>query len=354
MSRTYNIAVIAGDGIGKEVIPEGIRALQAAAEADGRFSLHFSALPWGTDYYLAHGRMMPDDGLEILAPFDAIYLGAVGLPPAVPDHVTLWGLLLPIRKGFEQYVNLRPVRLLPGLTGRLRDKGPQEIDFICVRENTEGEYAGVGGRFKRGTADEVALQTSVFTRLGTERAMRHAFELARQRRGKVTSVTKSNAMQYGMVMWDEVFAAVAADYPDVQTESWLVDAMAARFLTHPETLDVVVASNLFGDILTDLGGALMGSLGLPPSANINPQRRYPSMFEPVHGSAPDIAGKGLANPIAAVWAGAMMLDFLGEAEAGRRVMEAIADTVADGRTLTADLGGRASTAEVGAAICSRL
>lgn len=354
MSKTYNIAVIAGDGIGKEVIPQGVRVLETAAKVDGRFTFNFTPLPWSTDYYLEHGQMMPDDGLKILAPYNAIYLGAVGLPPIVPDHVTLWGLLLPIRKGFEQYVNLRPVRLLPGLAGRLRDKGPADIDFICVRENTEGEYAGIGGRFKQGTADEVALQTSVFTRLGTERAMRHAFDLARQRRKKVTSVTKSNAMQYGMVMWDEVFASVAADYPDVETESWLVDAMAARFLTHPETLDVVVASNLFGDILTDLGGALMGSLGLPPSANINPERRYPSMFEPVHGSAPDIAGQGIANPIAAIWAGAMMLDFLGEPEAGQRVMDAITATVAAGETLTRDLGGSASTEEVGAAICRQV
>lgn len=322
MCASYNIAVIAGDGIGKEVIPAATRVLQRAAII-GEFQITFEDLPWGTDYYQHYGRMMPDDGLKILEHFDAIFLGAVGLPPVVPDHITLWGLLLPIRKGFKQYVNIRPVRLLPGLRGRLVDKGAEDIDFVCVRENTEGEYAGVGGRFKQGTPEEVALQTSVFTRHGCERAMRYAFDLARRRRGKVTSVTKSNAMQYGMVMWDEVFQAVASDFPDVQTEQWLVDAMAARFLTHPQTLDVVVASNLFGDILTDLGGALMGSLGLPPSANLNPERKFPSMFEPVHGSAPDIAGKGIANPIAAIWAGAMMLEFLGEEEAGTRIMDAI-------------------------------
>ena len=354
MPLSYTIAVIAGDGIGKEVIPAAMRVLDGAAEASGSFQLNFESLPWGSDYYLQHGRMMPADGLNNLEEFDAIFLGAVGLPPTVPDHVTLWGLLLPIRKSFEQYVNIRPVRLLPGLIGRLRDKGPEDIDFVCVRENTEGEYAGIGGRFKQGTPEEVAVQTSVFTRLGCERAMRYAFDLARRRRGKLTSVTKSNAMQYGMVMWDEVFRDVARDYPDVETEQWLVDAMAARFLTHPQTLDVVVASNLFGDILTDLGGALMGSLGLPPSANINPQRNYPSMFEPVHGSAPDIAGKGIANPIAAIWAGVMMLEFLGEEEAGARVMEAIGATVAAGDVLTRDLGGNATTGELATEIARRV
>jgi tartrate dehydrogenase/decarboxylase/D-malate dehydrogenase len=348
MPQDYRIAVIPGDGIGQEVVPEGCKVLKAAEEALGSFRLHFDEYPWGTAYYLEHGRMMPADALKTLETYDAIYLGAIGMPSLAPDHVTLWGLLLPIRKAFEQYVNIRPTRLLPGFTGPLRNKGPEDIDFVCLRENTEGEYSGVGGRVHVGTPHEIAIQTSVFTRYAIERLVRFGFELARKRpRRKVTSVTKSNAQQYAFVLWDEIFAEVAAQYPDIQTEKWHVDAMAARFVTHPETLDVVIGSNLFADILTDLGGAIQGSLGLPPSGNLNPERRWPSMFEPVHGSAPDIAGKGIANPIATIWAGALMLDFLGEQVAADLITDAIAKTTQAGQVLTPDLGGRARTVDVG-------
>lgn len=355
MTSIYQIALLPGDGIGQEVIPAGRKVLEAAAEVLGGFQLHFREFDWGTSYYLRHQRMMPADALKTLADFEAIYLGAVGLPGAVPDHVTLWGMLLPIRKGFEQYINLRPVRLLPGVQGPLRARGPQDIDFICVRENTEGEYSGAGGRVHVGTPNEVAVQTSVFTRLAVERVMRYSFELARSRpRHKLTSATKSNACQYSMVFWDEVFAELAAEYPDVQTEKWHVDALAARFVTHPQTLDVVVGSNLFADILTDLGGALQGSLGIPPSANLNPERRFPSMFEPVHGSAPDIAGKGIANPVATIWAGAMLLDHLGQAEAGRLVMRALESVLAAGQMRTPDLGGTADCIAFTNAVCAAL
>ena len=352
--RSYKIALIPGDGIGQEVIPEGVRVLEKAAGAAGGFTLQTESFPWGCQYYLDHGVMMPADGLETLRRYDAIYFGAVGLPASVPDHISLWGLILPIRKSFDQYVNLRPVRLLPGIPGHLRTKDAKDIDFVVIRENTEGEYAGAGGRVHNGTPQEVAVQTTIFTRMGVERIMRYAFEMARTRRKKVTSATKSNAMQYVMVFWDEVFSQVAKDYPDVTTEKWHVDALAARFITHPQTLDVVVGSNFFADVLSDLGGALMGSLGMPASANINPERRYPSMFEPVHGSAPDIAGKGIANPIAAIWAGAMMLDFLGEAGAARHIREAVEKVTAAGNVLTPDLGGRARTGEVTAAVCAQL
>jgi tartrate dehydrogenase/decarboxylase/D-malate dehydrogenase len=350
-TRRYSVAVVPGDGIGQEVIPEGLATLQLVAERHGGFSLDCTTYPWSCRYYLEHGRMMPPDGLQRLRDHEVIYFGACGWPAAVPDHVSLWGLILPIRKEFDQYVNLRPARLLPGLRGPLRDKGPADIDFVCVRENTEGEYAGVGGRVHVGTAYEVAIQSAVFSRFATERIIRYAFEVARARpRRRLLSVTKSNAQQYSAVFWDEVFWHVSKAYPDVTATQGLVDAVAAAFVTKPETLDVVVASNLFADILTDLGGALMGSLGLPPSANINPERKYPSLFEPVHGSAPDIAGRGIANPIATIWSGAMMLDFLGEAEAARAVLAAIDAVTAEGATLTPDLGGTATTAEVGAAI----
>ena len=348
MSKEYTIALIPGDGIGKEVIPEGVKVLQSAAETDGSFQLHFDEFPWGTEYYLENGLMMPPDALKTLETYDAIYLGAVGFPSLVPDHITLWGLLLPIRKSFEQYINLRPIQMLPGLIGPLRNKRPEDIDFVCVRENTEGEYAGVGGRTHVGTPQEVALQTSVFSRHGIERAMRYSFELAQRRpRKKLTSVTKSNACQYSMVLWDEIFAALATEYPDVTIEQWHVDAMSARFITHPETLDVVVASNLFGDILTDLGGALLGSLGIPPSANINPEKRWPSMFESAHGSAPDIAGQGIANPIAAIWAGAMMLEFLGESKSAGMMMKGIIKALENIDVFTPDLGGSAHTNDMG-------
>jgi tartrate dehydrogenase/decarboxylase/D-malate dehydrogenase len=350
--REYNVAVIPGDGIGKDVVAEGLKVLQQAAVVQGGFRLHWTHFDWSCAYYLRHGRMMPTDALEQLAEFDAIYLGAVGYP-TVPDHISLRGLLLPIRRGFDQYVNLRPIHLLPGIQGPLRRA--EEIDFICVRENTEGEYSGLGGRYYQDTEREVALQTAIFSRHGVDRIIRYAFELARRRpRKKLTSATKSNAMQYSMVFWDERFKAIAAEFPDVETEKWHIDALSARFVTHPESFDVVVASNLFGDILTDLGGALQGSLGLPASGNINPPRQYPSMFESVHGSAPDIDGKGIANPMATIWAGAMMLEFLGESEAAELIFKAVRATTAAKRVLTPDLGGQATTSEVGDHICSEM
>ncbi|MCS7051327.1 MAG: tartrate dehydrogenase, partial [Thermomicrobium sp.] len=314
--RRFRIAVIPGDGVGREVVPAGQRVLEAATT--GEAVLEWHVFPWGSDYYRATGAMMPADGLEQLRHFDAIYLGAVGDPPHIPDHITLWGLLLPIRKRFDLYVNVRPIRLLPGIRGPLREKGPEQIDMVFVRENTEGEYAGVGGRVHEGTPHEVALETAVFSRFNVERVARYAFELARSRRKHLTSITKSNAQRYGMVLWDEVIQQVAQDYPDVTVTSLLVDAAAALMVRAPERFDVVVGSNLFADILTDLGGALMGSLGLPPSANLAFDRRFPSLFEPVHGSAPDIAGRGIANPIGTIWAGAMMLEHLGLPTAAHR------------------------------------
>jgi tartrate dehydrogenase/decarboxylase/D-malate dehydrogenase len=354
--RTIRIAVIPGDGIGQEVVPEGLKVLdRLAADSAGQLTFEFEEFPWGCAYYEQTGRMMAEDGLEQLNRFDAIYFGAVGWP-TVPDAVSLWGLRLPICQGLDQYACIRPVRLLPGLQSPLRNATPDTLDWVVVRENTEGEYAGAGGRNFAGRegAREVAVQTALFTEYGCERIIRYAFDLARTRkRKKVTSVTKSNAQQYAMVLWDDVFSRVAAEYPDVETESWLVDAMAARFVLRPETLEVVVGSNLFGDILSDLGSALAGSLGIAASANIDPERRHPSMFEPVHGSAPDIAGQGIANPIAAIWTASLMLDHLGLSDEAARVMQAIGATTAAG-ILTPDLGGTATTHEVGEAIVARL
>ena len=353
--RAFKIAVIPGDGIGGEVIAEGIRVLDRLAElSGGNLSFEWVHFPWGCRYYVETGRMMDADGLDRLRGLDAIYFGAVGWPD-VPDHVSLWGLRLAICQGFDQYANVRPVRLLPGVQSPLRTP-PPAMEWVVVRENTEGEYAGLGGRNLRGRGPgrEVALQTSLFTEEGCERIMRFAFDLARtRRRKKVTSVTKSNAQQYGMVLWDEVFRRVAGEYPDVETDQGLVDAMAARFVLKPETLEVVVASNLFADILSDLGGALAGGLGMAPSANLNPQRRHPSMFEPVHGSAPDIAGQGIANPIGAIWSAALMLEHLGLADEAARVMQAITAATAAGE-VTPDLGGRCTTRQVGDAIVARL
>jgi tartrate dehydrogenase/decarboxylase/D-malate dehydrogenase len=351
--KAYRIAVIAGDGIGQEVIPCGLEILRGAAAQAG-FGLEFTEFPWGCEYYLRERRMMPADGLDQLRGFDAIYLGAVG-DPRVPDHVSVWELILPIRQRFEQYVNLRPMRLLGGTAGPLGGRGPADIDMVCVRENSEGEYAGIGGRVHVGTPHEVAEQTGVFTRRGIERIVRYAFEIARKRPRKLlASATKSNALQYSMVLWDDVVAGIEPEYPDVTVRKYHVDALAARMVTHPQTIDTIVASNLFGDILTDIGSAISGSLGIGPGGNINPEREYPSMFEPIHGSAPDIAGKGVANPVAAIWAGAMMLEHLGEREAAARVLGAIESVVAEGVVRTPDLGGQSMTRDVVKAIAASL
>ena len=344
--------MIPGDGVGREVVAEGLRVLARVAELTGSFAVETTSYPWSSEWYLRYGRMMPEDGLEQLGQHDAVYLGAVGYP-GVPDHVSLQGLLLPIRQGFDQYINLRPIEVLDGIRSPLRDRTSRDVNILCVRENTEGEYVGIGGRFKRGQDDEVAVQTSIFTKRGIQRVLRFAFERARERRKQLASATKSNALQYTAVLWDEVVREIAPAYPDVAVSSYHVDALAARFVIAPDTLDVVVASNLFGDILTDLGGALQGSLGLPASANLNPERKHPSMFEPVHGSAPDIAGRGIANPMAAIWAAALMLQHLGQPEAAGLVLDALRKVALVGPR-TADVGGNASTSEVGSAIVARI
>ena len=351
--RTHRIAVIAGDGIGQEVIPAGISVLEAAGARFG-FGFEWTPFPWGSDYYFAHGAMMAAEALDRLRPLDAIYLGAVG-DPRLQDNVTLNGLLLPIRRTFDQYACVRPAVLYAGARSPLAGKQAGAIDFVVVRENTEGEYAQIGGNVYTGSAQEVAIQTAVFTRHGTERVIRFAFELARKRdkKGLLTSVTKSNAQGYSMTFWDRVFAEVSRDYPEIRTESLLVDAACMDLVRRPESFDVLVASNLFGDILTDLSAIITGSLGLAPSANLNPEKKYPSMFEPVHGSAPDIAGRKLANPLATILAGALMLEHLGEAEAARKVEESVRQVLAAGATLTPDLGGTAKTDEVGAAVIAQ-
>ena len=352
--KNYSIAVIPGDGIGKEVTPEGIKILKAAEECFGSFCLSFDQFPWGCEYYLANGLMMPNDGLKILESYDAIYFGAVGFP-SVADHISLRGLRLAICQGFDQYANVRPSYLLPGVTGPLRDRGPGEIDFLVIRENTEGEYSGAGGRAHSGHELEVAVETSVFTKKGTERIIRFAFDESQKRpRKKLISASKSNAQEHIFNLWDEVFLQISSEFPEVETERVLIDALAARFVLLPDSLDVVVASNLFADILTDLGGAISGSLGLAPSANLNPEKKYPSMFEPIHGSAPDIYGRNIANPIAMIWSGAMMLDFLGESLAADLITGAIKDAVADNTVITPDLGGQANTTEVGDYIKSKI
>ena len=350
--KSYRIALIPGDGIGKEVIPAAVKVLQAAADG---FTFSFRPFEWGCEYYLRTGRMMPEDGLETLKRHDAIFLGAIG-HPSVPDHISLRDLLLRIRFGFDLYVNLRPVEILPGMNSPLRNKTADDIRMLFVRENSEGEYAGLGGRFKRGTPDEFAIQQSIFTRKGVERVMRYAFSVARQRpRKRLASATKSNAMQYTMVMWDEILREAARDYPDVSVANYHVDALAARMITHPESLDVVVASNLFADILTDLGGALQGSLGLAASANLNPTERLgPPMFEPVHGSAPDIEGRGIANPIAAIWTAAIMMEHLGERMASERILAALKAVTGEGRVRTPDLGGKSGTEEFTRAVIEKI
>ena len=352
--NTYRIAVIPGDGIGQDVTPAAISVLDAAARRGG-FAFAWQDFPWGSQYYLDHGRMMADNALELLRPFDAILFGAVG-DPRIQDNVTLNGLLLPIRRGFDQYACVRPAILYPGVRSPLVGRKGGEIDFVVIRENTEGEYSQVGGEAHRGGAHEVAIQSAVFTRHGTERVIRFAFELARRRNGKrlVTSVTKSNAQGFSMAFWDRVFAEMAREYPEMRTESLLVDAACMDLVRRPNDFDVIVASNLFGDILTDLSAAITGSLGLAPSANLNPARTAPSLFEPVHGSAPDIVGKGIANPLATILAGAMMLDFIGETSAAAEVDRAVRAVLADGHALTPDLGGSGTTRGVTDAVLSQL
>ncbi len=350
---SYKIAVIPGDGIGREVVPEGIRVLDAVGRGYG-VAFEWHSFSWSCETYQRTGRMMPEDGIEQLRAHDAIFLGAVGYP-GVPDHVSLWGLLIPIRREFRQYVNLRPVRMMPGMISPLRDRRPEDIDFLVVRENNEGEYSDIGGRMYAGTEAEMAVQESVFTRRGVDRILRYAFELARARPKKhLTSATKSNGIIHTMPYWDERFAAIAADYPDVRTSQYHIDILSAHFVLHPDWFDVVVGSNLLGDILSDLGPAVAGTIGIAPSANINPPREFPSMFEPVHGSAPDIAGRGIANPIGQIWSGAMMLEHLGHADAARAVERALERVLSDGGPRTPDMGGNASTREVGTAVAEVL
>jgi len=346
--RTHKIAAIGADGIGPEVIAAGLEVLEALSAKDGGFRLDVEHFPWGSEYYLKHGHYIPEGGLDALKKFDAIFFGAVG-SQQVADHVSLWGLRLPIAQGFDQYANVRPARVLPGVTSPLA--GGQDIDWVIIRENSEGEYSGNGGRAHRGLPIEVGTETAIFTRAGVQRIHRFAFELARKRPAKhLTLVTKSNAQRFGMVMWDEIFFEVAKDYPDVRTDRELVDAMTTRMVLKPGTLDVVVATNLHADILSDLAAALSGSLGIAPTANLNPEREFPSMFEPIHGSAFDITGKGIANPIATFWTAAMMLEHLGEIDAAKKLMAAVEASTAS-KVHTPDLGGTATTAEVTSAVC---
>jgi tartrate dehydrogenase/decarboxylase/D-malate dehydrogenase len=353
MADSVRIATIPGDGIGPEVVREALRVLEAVAELHGAIDFEFVEFPWSCTYYLEHGAMMPPDALEILASFDAIFLGAVGWP-TVPDHISLWGLLIPIRRHFQQYANVRPVKLLRGMRSPLRDREPGDIDFVVVRENSEGEYSDIGGRIHSGTDHETAVQVNYFSRMGVARTVRYAFDLAAaQGRKEVVGATKSNGIVYSMPFWDDVFKEVASDYPAIENRLVLVDALAALFVTHPQKLDVVVGSNLFADILTDIGGAVMGSIGMAPAANLNPEKEHPSMFEPVHGSAPDIAGREVANPIGQIWTAKMLLDALDLGDLPDVVLDAIEDTLAAG-IKTPDLDGKATTTEVGDAIVERI
>jgi len=343
--KNYSIAAIPADGIGPEVISAGVKVLHALAKRQGDIAFNVQTFEWGSDYYKAHGVMMPEDGLEQLKTFDAIYFGAVGAPD-VPDHITLWGLRLPICQGFDQYANVRPTKILPGIQSPLRKAGPGSLDWVIVRENSEGEYSGHGGRAHKGLPEEVGTEVAIFTRTGVTRIMRYAFKLAQSRPRKLlTVVTKSNAQRHGMVMWDEIAAEVAQEFPDVSWDKMLVDAMTVRMTLHPESLDTIVATNLHADILSDLAGALAGSLGVAPTGNIDPERRFPSMFEPIHGSAFDITGKGIANPIASFWTAAQMLDHLGESAAAERLMAAVEQVSAAG-IMTPDVGGSANTLDV--------
>jgi tartrate dehydrogenase/decarboxylase / D-malate dehydrogenase len=349
MARKHKIAVLPGDGIGKETVPESLKVLDAAARRFG-FDLELKHYDWSCETYKETGKMMPDDGLDQLAQSDSILLGAVGWP-GVPDHVSLWGLLIPIRRGFDQYVNLRPCKLMPGVRTPLANRTEEDIDFYVVRENTEGEYSSVGGRMFEGTDREFVSQQSIFTRKGTDRILRFAYDLAMTRPKKhLTSATKSNGITFTMPYWDERFAAIGKDYPDIRTDQYHIDILCAHFVQHPDWFDVVVGSNLFGDILSDLGPAVAGSIGVAASANINPERAFPSMFEPVHGSAPDIAGKFICNPIGQIWSAALMLEHLGEAAAGKAIVEAIETLLRDSGPKTRDMGGQAGTADVGTAL----
>ena len=346
--KKHRIAVIAGDGIGPEVIAEGEKILKRAARLDGTFGFSFTHFPWGCEYYLKTGRMMPEDGLKTLAKFDAIFLGAVGFP-GVPDHISLRELLLEIRHGFDEYVNVRPVKLLPGAPCPLVGVRPEDVDMTFIRENSEGEYAGSGAWLYKDTPEEVVIQNGVFSRKGTERIIRYAYELARKEKKTLTSISKGNALNYSMVFWDQIFREVGADYPDVKTHSLLVDAAAMFMVKDPKRFQIVVASNLFGDILTDLGAAISGGMGLAAGANLNPERTFPSMFEPIHGSAPDIAGKGLANPLATIWSAAQMLEFFGHRRWSDKVLGVIAKMLREKTSLTPDMGGKATTGECGSA-----
>ena len=355
MSNSYRIAVIAGDGIGQEVMPEGVRVLEAAAKRCD-IGLSLDTFDFAScDYYLKHGRMLPEDWVAILSRYDAIFFGAVGWPAKVPDHISLWGSLIQFRRTFDQYVNLRPVRLMPGVPCPLAGRKPGDIDFFVVRENTEGEYTSLGGRIFEGTEREMVVQETVMTRIGIDRILRYAFDLARTRpRKHLTSATKSNGIAITMPYWDERIEAMAKDYPDIRHDRYHIDALTAHFVLNPQRFDVVVGSNLFGDILSDLGPACTGTIGIAPSANIDPTRKHPSLFEPVHGSAPDIAGQGIANPLGQIWAAAMMLDHLGEGAAGRQIVAAMERVLLDERRRTRDLGGSAGTLDCGKAVAAEI
>lgn len=351
--QKYKIAVIGGDGIGPEVITEGVKVLNKVAELDGGFTFEFTAFPWGCEYYLENGEMMPKDGIETLSQFDAIFLGAVGAP-GVPDHISLWDLLLTIRKSFDQYVNLRPVKLLKGAPCPLSNVSEADVDMVFVRENSEGEYAGSGSWLFKNKPNEVVIQDGVFSRVGCERIIRYAYELAKKEHKTLTSISKGNALNYSMVFWDQIFEEIGKEYPEVKTYSYLVDAASMFMIKDPKRFEIVVTSNLFGDILTDLGAAIAGGMGLAAGANINPERKFPSMFEPIHGSAPDIAGMGKANPLATVWSASQLLDFFGHTEWGRVLIDCIEEVLCEGKVLTADLGGNNSTAEVGDEIIRKI
>lgn len=344
--NTYKIAIIGGDGVGPEVCREGRKVLNKIAELEEGICFEFEEFPWGCEYYLKHGEMMPQDALETLEKFDAIYLGAVGFP-GVPDHISLWDILLKIRKGFDQYINLRPIKLLKGAPCPLAGVEREQIDMLVVRENSEGEYAGSGSWLYPGKPNEVVIQDGVFSRMGCERVIRYAYELAKKEKKTLTSISKANALNYSMVFWDQIFEEVGRDYPEVETHSYLVDAASMFFVKEPERFQIVVTSNLFGDILTDLGAAIAGGMGLAAGANLNPEKQFPSMFEPIHGSAPDIAGTGQANPLAAIWSVSQMMDFFGYEEWGKKILDVIEQLLVEKKVLTCDLGGSATTEAVG-------